>query len=164
MLSTTFAATRLLARSFAPTTATLADRTATRAGQFLAASVAHVGAFPAHVGLVNLDRTREWAAVVLVRPSLPDAMEHEPSGGLAHPNVPMQLHAADRFQAGDFEVDGDRRSMVGMDRAAAQEAFSEFLSNRSLTTPQIRFIEMVIDQLTARGVMEPSRALRGAVQ
>ena len=43
-----------------------------------------------------------------------------------------------------------------MDRAAAQEAFSEFLSNRSLTTPQIRFIEMVIDQLTARGVMEPS--------
>ena len=48
------------------------------------------------------------------------------------------------------------RSMVGMDRAAAQAAFSEFLSNRSLTTPQIRFIEMVIDQLTARGVMEPS--------
>ena len=43
-----------------------------------------------------------------------------------------------------------------MDRAAAQEAFSEFLSNRSLTTPQIRFIEMVIDQLTARGVMEQS--------
>ncbi len=48
------------------------------------------------------------------------------------------------------------RSMVGMDRAAAQVVFSEFLSNRSLTTPQIRFIEMVIDQLTARGVMEPS--------
>ncbi len=48
------------------------------------------------------------------------------------------------------------RSLVGMDRAAAQGAFSEFLSNRSLTTPQIRFIEMVIDQLTARGVMEPS--------
>ena len=48
------------------------------------------------------------------------------------------------------------RSMVGMDRVAAQDVFSEFLSNRSLTTPQIRFIEMVIDQLTARGVMEPS--------
>ena len=48
------------------------------------------------------------------------------------------------------------RGMVGMDRAAAQEAFSEFLSNRSLTTPQIRFIEMVIDQLTARGVIGPS--------
>ena len=48
------------------------------------------------------------------------------------------------------------RSMVGLDRAAAQDAFSEFLSNRSLSTPQIRFIEMVIDQLTARGVMEAS--------
>ena len=48
------------------------------------------------------------------------------------------------------------RGMVGMDRAAAQEVFSEFLSNRSLTTPQIRFVEMVINQLTARGVMEPS--------
>ena len=48
------------------------------------------------------------------------------------------------------------RSMVGMDRAAAQAAFSEFLSNRSLTTPQIRFIEMVIEQLTTRGVVELS--------
>ena len=48
------------------------------------------------------------------------------------------------------------RSMVGMDRAAAQAAFSEFLSNRSLTPTQMRFVEMVIDQLTARGVMEPS--------
>ena len=48
------------------------------------------------------------------------------------------------------------RSLVGMDRATAQEAFSEFLSNRSLTTPQIRFVEMVIEQLTSRGVMEPS--------
>jgi len=57
-----------------------------------------------------------------------------------------------------FETVRDRvfpRSMVGMDRAAAQAVFSEFLSNRSLTTPQIRFIEMVIEQLTARGVMEP---------
>ena len=43
-----------------------------------------------------------------------------------------------------------------MDRAAAQEAFSGFLSDRSLTPPQIRFIEMVIDQLVARGVMEAS--------
>ena len=43
-----------------------------------------------------------------------------------------------------------------MDRAAAQQAFSGFLSDQSLTPPQIRFIEMVIDQLTSRGVMEAS--------
>ncbi len=48
------------------------------------------------------------------------------------------------------------RSLVGMDRFAAQSAFAEFLNNRSLTSPQIRFVEMVIDQLTARGVMDAS--------
>ena len=48
------------------------------------------------------------------------------------------------------------RNMVGMDRAAAQRAFSGFLSDQSLTPPQIRLVEMVIDQLTARGMMEAS--------
>ena len=48
------------------------------------------------------------------------------------------------------------RNMVGMDRAAAQSAFSGFLSDQSLTPQQIRFVEIVIDQLTARGVMEAS--------
>ena len=48
------------------------------------------------------------------------------------------------------------RSLVGMDRTAAQAAFSRFLADRSLTPPQIRFIEMVIDQLSARGVIEAS--------
>ena len=43
-----------------------------------------------------------------------------------------------------------------MDRAAAQSAFARFLQDRSLTAPQIRFVELVVDQLTARGVMEAS--------
>jgi len=46
------------------------------------------------------------------------------------------------------------RTLVGMDRSAAQAAFSDFLNDRSLTAQQIRFIEMVIDQLTMRGIME----------
>ena len=48
------------------------------------------------------------------------------------------------------------RSLVGLDRTAAQAAFSGFLADRSLTPPQIRFIEMVINQLSARGVIEAS--------
>lgn len=48
------------------------------------------------------------------------------------------------------------RSMVGMDRSAAQEAFSEFLNDRDLSPNQIRFVEMVIDQLTSRGVLDPA--------
>ncbi|WP_419939315.1 DEAD/DEAH box helicase family protein [Candidatus Palauibacter sp.] len=48
------------------------------------------------------------------------------------------------------------RSLVGLDRAAAQAAFSGFLADRSLTPTQIRFIEMVINQLSTRGVIEAS--------
>jgi type I restriction enzyme R subunit len=48
------------------------------------------------------------------------------------------------------------RSLVGMDRSAAQAAFSQFLNDRSLTPQQIRFVELVIDQLTSRGVMDAS--------
>ncbi len=48
------------------------------------------------------------------------------------------------------------RSLVGLDRSTVQSLFAEFLSDRSLTPQQIRFIEMVIDQLTARGIMEAS--------
>jgi type I restriction enzyme R subunit len=45
------------------------------------------------------------------------------------------------------------RTMVGLDHKVAQVAFSEFLSNRSLNTQQIRFVEMIIEQLMSRGVM-----------
>nr|ABZ09826.1 putative type I restriction enzyme R protein N-terminal domain [uncultured marine microorganism HF4000_APKG8L7] len=48
------------------------------------------------------------------------------------------------------------RTLVGLDRSAAQAAFSEFLNDRSLSPTQIRFVEMVIEQLTARGVMDAS--------
>jgi len=41
--------------------------------------------------------------------------------------------------------------MVGMDRTAAQSAFSTFLNDESLTPKQIRFVELIIDQLTSRG-------------
>ena len=36
------------------------------------------------------------------------------------------------------------------------KAFAQFLNDRSLTPPQIRFIELIIEQLTARGVMAPA--------
>lgn len=48
------------------------------------------------------------------------------------------------------------RSLVGLDRSAAKSLFAEFLNDQSLTTSQIRFIETIIDQLTARGIMEAS--------
>jgi type I restriction enzyme R subunit len=50
------------------------------------------------------------------------------------------------------------RTLVGLERGAAQAAFSQFLENDSLSSQQIRFVELIVDQLTANGVMG-SRAL-----
>jgi type I restriction enzyme R subunit len=49
------------------------------------------------------------------------------------------------------------RSLVGLDRAAAKEAFGQFLDIGRYNSQQIRFIEMVIDRLTASGVVEPGQ-------
>ena len=47
------------------------------------------------------------------------------------------------------------RSLVGLDRAAASEAFGEFLSSGTATAQQIEFVNMIIEHLTDRGVMDP---------
>ena len=47
------------------------------------------------------------------------------------------------------------RSLVGLDRAAAVAAFGEFLSDATVTPDQIEFIDMVIEHLTEKGVMDP---------
>ena len=49
------------------------------------------------------------------------------------------------------------RSLVGLDRAAAQEAFAEFLDDGRHSVEQIRFIGLIIEELTRNGVMEPGR-------
>ncbi|MGC5660449.1 DEAD/DEAH box helicase family protein [Micromonospora sp. WMMD723] len=49
------------------------------------------------------------------------------------------------------------RSLVGLDREAANEAFSEFLTGRTLTANQISFIGLIIAHLTQNGVMKPER-------
>jgi type I restriction enzyme R subunit len=46
-------------------------------------------------------------------------------------------------------------SLVGLDREAAKRAFTEFLDGRKLTADQLEFLDLVIDHLTARGVMDP---------
>ena len=46
------------------------------------------------------------------------------------------------------------RSIVGLDREAAKQAFGEYLSGKTLTRNQIRFIDQIIDHLTQNGVMD----------
>ena len=47
--------------------------------------------------------------------------------------------------------------LVGLDRNTAKQAFSKYLENNNLNANQIRFIEQIINWLTQRGVMKPSR-------
>ena len=48
------------------------------------------------------------------------------------------------------------RSLVGLDREAAKRAFAEFEAGRNLTANQLEFLNLIIDHLTERGVVEPS--------
>jgi len=49
------------------------------------------------------------------------------------------------------------RSLVGLDRSAASEAFEHYLDGTTFTVDQVRFVSLIIDELTANGVMEPER-------
>lgn len=49
------------------------------------------------------------------------------------------------------------RGLVGLDRTAASEAFSKFLDGTVFSASQIRFVGLIVDELTRNGVMEPSR-------
>ena len=49
------------------------------------------------------------------------------------------------------------RRLVGLDRAAAKEAFADFLDGERFTASQIEFVNLVIDELTSNGIIEPRR-------
>ena len=45
------------------------------------------------------------------------------------------------------------RSLVGLDRGAAKEAFAGFLAGKTFSANQIHFVDMIINHLTEHGVM-----------
>ncbi|MET4133012.1 type I site-specific restriction endonuclease [Porphyrobacter sp. MBR-155] len=49
------------------------------------------------------------------------------------------------------------RSLIGLDRDAAKDAFAEVLAGQNLNANQIEFINLIIDYLTERGAMDPRR-------
>ncbi|MBS0355508.1 MAG: DEAD/DEAH box helicase family protein [Proteobacteria bacterium] len=49
------------------------------------------------------------------------------------------------------------RTLVGLDREAAMQAFSDFIGGTTVTPNQIEFINLVVEELTQNGVMEPAR-------
>ena len=49
------------------------------------------------------------------------------------------------------------RSLVGLDRETAKQAFSQFVSGTTATASQLEFIDLIVQYLTENGVMEPER-------
>ena len=49
------------------------------------------------------------------------------------------------------------RSIVGLDRTAAKQAFAKFLDDKRYTRNQIEFINLVINYLTQHGTIDPAR-------
>lgn len=49
------------------------------------------------------------------------------------------------------------RGLVGLDRSAAAEAFEQFLDATAFSVDQIRFVNLIVDELTRNGVMDPGR-------
>ncbi len=49
------------------------------------------------------------------------------------------------------------RSLVGLDRAAAMEAFANYLDEGRFTVDQVRFVHLIIDELTSNGAVEATR-------
>lgn len=89
------------------------------------------------------------------------------------PLTPTDLEELERFVYG-AEVVGGReafekhygnerpltvfiRSLVGLDRTAAKEAFAAFLDDSRYSATQIRFVETIIDRLAHSGVIDPGQ-------
>jgi type I restriction enzyme R subunit len=49
------------------------------------------------------------------------------------------------------------RSLVGLDHQAALEAFGTYLDGTKFTAEQVRFVHLIVDELTANGVMNAAR-------
>ena len=60
---------------------------------------------------------------------------------------------------GEMPVDKLVRKIVGLDRGAANEAFSAFLSEERLNSNQIHFVKLIVDYIVANGMIEDNKVL-----
>ena len=69
-----------------------------------------------------------------------------------------EIESRDRFEqvfGKDLSLKIFIRKLVGLDRQAAKQAFSQYLEGNNYTANQIRFIETIIDYLTQNGIIDP---------
>jgi len=102
----------------------------------------------AHEGHVALQRLRRGQALTPTDLQELERMLAEAGGT---PEL-IQKAAEDKLGLGIFI-----RSLVGMEREAVSQAFSDVIAGTTATADQIAFIELIVEELTANGVMEQGR-------
>lgn len=61
---------------------------------------------------------------------------------------------------GDTPINKLVRKLVGLDRQAANEAFSEFLNSENLNSKQIHFVKLIVDYIVTNGFIEDNKILQ----
>lgn len=72
----------------------------------------------------------------------------------------LGTHADYEKEFGDMPINKLVRKIVGLDREAANEAFSEFLNNENLNMKQIHFVKLIVDYVVANGLIDDNRVLQ----
>ncbi|CAA9446944.1 MAG: Type I restriction-modification system, DNA-methyltransferase subunit M [uncultured Pseudonocardia sp.] len=118
----------------------------TNLARFRAKAAAYLREHEDHVALQRLRRNRQLAPDDLA--SLEEMLV---AGGVGQP-VDVSW-AAEQFHGLGLFI----RSLVGLDHQAATEAFGHYLDRSRFTVDQVRFVGLIVDELTANGVVEPGR-------
>ncbi|MGC0143916.1 DEAD/DEAH box helicase family protein [Pseudactinotalea sp. Z1732] len=117
----------------------------------------------------DLDRFRQKAAAYLVRHQDHVALQRLRRNRQLTPEdlaaLEQMLLASGTGEPQDIAAAAEQtgglglfiRSLVGLDRQAATEAFADYLDAATFTVNQVRFVELVVEELTANGMMEPGR-------
>ena len=114
-------------------------------GKFRAKARQFLKAHESHVSLQRLRRNQPLTAT--------DLMELERMLVEAGGTKPLIDEAKEKSQGLGLFI----RSLVGLDREAAMQAFSDFINSTVTTPEQIEFINLVVLELTQAGVMGPDR-------
>lgn len=72
----------------------------------------------------------------------------------------LGTHADYEKEFGDMPVNKLVRKIVGLDREAANEAFSEFLNKENLNIKQIHFVKLIVDYIVANGLIDDNKVLQ----
>ncbi len=114
--------------------------------RFRAKATAYLRQHEDHIALQRLRRNKQLTSADM------SSLEQMLLASGAGSKADMDLAAQKAQGLGAFI-----RSLVGLDHESALEAFEGFLDGSRFSVDQIRFIDLIVDELTANGVMQAAR-------